>query len=1503
MSKDFQPFLQLHNHSFYSIRDGLASPEEYVEYCYNHKIPSCSITDHGNIGGLIRQYTKCEELGIKPIFGCEVYLNNYRNNQEYREDTKREEYKLFKKNNHLILLAKNFAGYKNLIKITSDAWINGFYYRPRTSMDFIESRKEGLICLTSCISGEVSSQLELGNYDKSKEILLGYKTIFGPDLYVELLLVETQLQITINNLLSKLAKECDIKTVITNDCHYLMKEDNTTHDILLMIRDNKTMKDLKDNPNGVWKFECKDLYYKDFSDMYKSFLTHKSEYFTESVFSNSYQNVHEIDNKIEKIKLDTRLKLPKIYDNSKEVLVDKINKGYKKRKIDKFSEEEQGIYKQRMSVEFDVITELGFTDYFLILEDILNWAKANDVFVGSSRGSAGGSLICYLLEITNLDPIKYGLLFERFLSKSRGAGDIPDIDSDFDAEDRDRVKEYIFEKFGKDKTCSIGTYGYMKTKSVMLDIGRVLNIDLAETMHLTKNVLTQDSDDMTIEQIEGNFDEVYRYWGKYPEAKRLFPKLRNKIKNMSKHAAGVIISDSELSENIALTTQNNNILSAWQEGSDYHELAKVGFIKFDILGLNNLTVIKKAMKFIKQRHNVDVVLDNMNYNDKDVYNSVKNGDMVGIFQFESGIAKELINLIKPESFNQLSACNALLRPGPIRMGMHKEFAERKNGKKIFTIPECLKDILEETFGIICYQEQFMLIAQKFGFSQIESNKFRKTLVKSGKSFEFEAKREQEAKSYHDKFIEGSKTFLNKDGAENLWNNIISFISYGFNKCIYKDSSIDYYCNLKENKITRISIEQLYNRFKRGTETYINSYVNGKFIPIKVKNVYETGIKKCYKLSCEGRRSIISSKDHKFLTHAGWKKLSELEIEEEIFLRSKRSDWGNIMVTPRIREIRRQTRIKTNKTLFMRNASGKQMTKTMAKRVQSGEASAHTKKMHKDGVITKEHVKDWTAAGKKQMQYLWIHNKEEMLKKCWEPWHKASIESGKRGSKGEKKLFEYLKELLPLGEWKRHQVYKIFGINRQIDIMSNKYNCYIEYDGKIHREMIYSQEHFESVKKADLEKNIFIINNKGGIMIRVEEHKPNDQLKVAKQIVNSINNNSLYKDKVNTFFNCEGCWSKIIEIKKYGKAQTYDIEVDNKEHNYVANGIVVHNSHSFGYSNLSFQEMWFKHYYFIEFITALIDSTPRAKEGRNTSSVLRDYVNYARRKGITVLSPDINKSNHNFTILDNKTIIWGFSHIKSLGNVTEKIVKNRPYISFEDFLKRAVIKDSGINKGKVESLIYSGAFDCFNKNRNELLRIYRQSRKEIFTSLTNNQIKEMEIDTISICLSQDILSKYDILFNRLHHLKTPSELLYREELSDDFYEEERSFTIMGKIDSIEKRKTKKMSDFFIVKIYDNYGSLVFFMWDEQIETFKHVINEGSKNEIIIVKLVPYKNAYIMNTEDVLLETAGKFVEDTGGFSKNSLDQDEIETIDYQDKKTISKNTENSYIKITEQGSLF
>lgn len=803
-------FVNLHVHNEFSIRDGIGTVEEHVLWALKHRQPAVSITNHGNVSVFFKQYEACRKASIKPIFGAELYIIPDRKalmpwigSAEDGAVDKRREYAGTR--SHILVLAKNYVGLKNLFRITSKAFIESFYKFPLVDFDLIAENKEGLIISTACAGGELNKLLAEDRIDEAKEYVEKYKKEFKDDFYIEMMSMDYELQWTLNKKLLQLANEKGVKTIITTDAHYLYPEDQKVHEAILLLQSKKSYKEedsdaeklneeetLESENEKLWEFTVKDLYLKTFDNIIedakrglwygKDILDYK-----ESVLE-TLKNTYELYTKIENFELDTKIKIPKLYENSEKVLMDKVAEGLKTRIFDKNKIVE---YKKRCRIEYDVIVKMGFSEYFLILEDLITWTKNKfgEYSVGAGRGSAAGSLINYLLGITDVDPIKHNLLFERFLDEGRK--DLPDVDIDFEPDVRDHAKNYLIEKYGADKVATIGNYHVAKVKSSIKDAARIYNVDFAEVNKVTNSLpyfLFIDGkkdtiDNLSYEQIIEKFPKVTEFFKKYPDVEKLFRRLRNSIKAIGRHAAGLVVSSVVLYDWIPLVRSKEHIVTANTEGGDYHELTNQGFVKFDILGLNNLAVVNEATKLVKQRYGRTIEWSTINKESQEAYALARKGDTLGIFQFESNLATRTTVDVQPNCFSDLSAINAIIRPGPLDMGMHKEFAKRKrNGNWKDQVHPSYEHILKSTYGVICFQEQFMQIFKEIGkFNPIEVNKSRKDLVKYERSTKYETARLKRVGGWKEKFVTNAKEVMPIDEAEKLWDLIKSFSRYGFNQ--------------------------------------------------------------------------------------------------------------------------------------------------------------------------------------------------------------------------------------------------------------------------------------------------------------------------------------------------------------------------------------------------------------------------------------------------------------------------------------------------------------------------------------------------------------------------------------------------------------------------------------------------------------------------------------------------------------------------------------------------
>jgi len=740
-------YVPLHLHSEYSLLDGAIKIPELIETAAKWRLPAVAVTDHGNLFGAVEFYKKASKAGIKAVIGAEVYLA-----PKSRFDKQKEE-SFF----HLVLLARDNAGYRNLVHLVSKAYTEGFYYKPRIDRELLEEHRAGLIALSACMKGEVAYYLSREAPDKARECALYYKETFGPEnFYIELQENGIPEQVLLNKKLLELARELDIKIVATNDCHYLKKEDAKAHDILICIQTGKTVKDA-----DRMRFQGDGLYFKSPEEMTRAF----------GDLPEAIRSTIEI---AERCNVDFKLgapHLPKFTPPDDlpagKYLEGLVMKGLKER----FGAGMPETYLRRIEHELSVIKRMGYESYFLIVWDFINYAKEKGIPVGPGRGSAAGSLVSYALRITEIDPIKYGLLFERFLNPERIS--MPDIDVDFCKDRRQEIIAYVAEKYGQDHVAQIITFGTLGAKAAIRDVGRALDIPYAEVDKIAK--LVPETPNITIKdalRAEPRLSALYEGEAGVKELIDIAQRLEGLARHASTHAAGVVIAPEPITEFAPLYKNPTDGTITTQ--FDMTAIDSLGLVKFDLLGLKTLTVLEKTVRFIKE-NGKDFSLAEMKVDDKKTYGLLSSGHSTGIFQLESGGMREILVKLGPERFEDLVALVALYRPGPLGSGMIDEFI---NGKKGLTpvkydLPE-LKEILSETYGVILYQEQVMEIAHRLaGFTLGQADILRKAM---GKKLPEEMEKQKEA------FIKGAKAHGIPEGkAKKLFDLMAKFAEYGFNK--------------------------------------------------------------------------------------------------------------------------------------------------------------------------------------------------------------------------------------------------------------------------------------------------------------------------------------------------------------------------------------------------------------------------------------------------------------------------------------------------------------------------------------------------------------------------------------------------------------------------------------------------------------------------------------------------------------------------------------------------
>ena len=767
-------YVPLHVHSEYSLLDGAIRINELIDFAKECGMPAVALTDHGVMYGDMELYTTAKEAGIKPILGCEFYVHDGDIEEHDKNDNPCY---------HLILLAKDKTGYANLIKLTSIAWCKGRYVKPRINHELIEKYHEGLICLSACLGGELLQELQKNHYDEALKIAKWYKEIFKEDYYIELQDHGLDEQKRTNPKLMQIAKELDIKMVITNDSHYLRKEDADMHDTLLCMQTNSD----KDDPDR-FSFPNNEFYLKTADQLRVSF-----KWMDDETFNQCMQNTIDI---AEKCHLMLNLgksplpeyKVPAGYD-TESYLQHLVYEGLKKRYGEVTKE-----LRERVDYELEVINQMGFAAYFLITWDFIHYAKTNGIPVGPGRGSAAGSVVAYSLEITDLDPIKHKLLFERFLNPERYT--MPDIDIDFCIERRGEVIDYVAKKYGEDRVCQIITFGTYAAKAAFKGVARILKIPFVESNRLAGLIDPAIELAMSIDDKAKTLGKAMQYDGS--ELKALYDKDEqimidpsiNKTVGMKKvidlaigieglknntgtHAAGVIIAPQPLDEILPIQPSKDGII---QTGYPPHDVTEVlCLLKMDFLGLRNLTTIYKTVDMIEKRQGIRLDINNIPLDDRPTYEMLMTGDTDGVFQLESQGMKNLVKKLKPDVFEDLGALVALFRPGPLDSGMADDFVERKHGRqKISYAHPLLEPVLKDTYGTIVYQEQIMQIFQVLAdYTLGQADMVRRMMGK---------KKIDEMEKQRAKFIERSAQHgMSAKDAENLFNQILAFASYCFNR--------------------------------------------------------------------------------------------------------------------------------------------------------------------------------------------------------------------------------------------------------------------------------------------------------------------------------------------------------------------------------------------------------------------------------------------------------------------------------------------------------------------------------------------------------------------------------------------------------------------------------------------------------------------------------------------------------------------------------------------------
>jgi len=751
-------FVHLHCHTEYSLLDGANKVDKLFERIKALKQPAVAMTDHGNMFGAVEFYREAMSHGIKPIIGCEIYVAPTSRFEKKGVDKGPKEY-----NNHLILLAMNKEGYRNLCKLVSLGYMEGFYYKPRIDKDLLRELNGGLIALSACLQGEVSQALNYGVYEKAKAAAETYATIFGDRYYIEIQDNKLAEQEKVNRQLVELAKELSIPVVATNDCHYGERADFHAHDVLLCVQTGKTVSD-----DNRLKIETDELYLKSADEMNQGF-----DYCPGAV-ERTLEIADRCNVDIEFGKYHFPNFTPPKEISLDDYLDELARQGLEQRLEGIIDAEVRKSYVERLEYELDVIKRMQFPGYFLVVADFINYAKENGIPVGPGRGSSAGSLVAYALKITDLDPIRHVLLFERFLNPERRS--MPDIDVDFCIRGRAQVIQYVKDKYGADRVAQIATFGTLKAKAAIRDVGRALGFSFAETDAIAKLIPApkQGFDYPLTEamKMEPRLGEMMK---NDPRIKTLMDhalRLEGLVRHASTHAAGVVLSNLPLVDHLPLfVDKEGGIVTQY----DMSCVEKIGLVKFDFLGLKTLTLIHDCLKLIEITRGETMDINRLPLDDKKTYRTLCNGNTTGVFQLESTGIREMTVKIRPNCFEDLVAILALYRPGPLDSGMAEEYIKRKHGKeKIKYLHPLLDTILKDTYGVIVYQEQVMQIAQVLGgYTMGDADILRRAMGK---------KDPQEMAAQRERFVDGARAKkIDEKKATEIFDQMETFARYGFNK--------------------------------------------------------------------------------------------------------------------------------------------------------------------------------------------------------------------------------------------------------------------------------------------------------------------------------------------------------------------------------------------------------------------------------------------------------------------------------------------------------------------------------------------------------------------------------------------------------------------------------------------------------------------------------------------------------------------------------------------------
>ncbi len=1340
-----RPFVHLHCHTHYSLLDGANRIPELVAHTKSLGMNALAITDHGNLYGAIEFYRECKSAGLNPVVGYEAYVSPGKR-------TERGERRRGDAGFHLTLLAKNRTGFRNLVKMASAAYLEGFHYVPRIDKELLEAHKEGLICLSGCASSEFSEFILKDQLDEAARLAEWFARLFGKDFYVEIQNNGLDIQKLCGEGATTIANRLGLPLVATCDAHYLMRDDAPAHDVLLCINTGKT----RDDANRI-RYGSDQFYIRAPEEMYQLFPGQEE----------AVKRSQEIANGVQ-IDLDFKARHFPVYTppqgkTPEQHLRELCYQGLKHRYGDNPSKQ----ILDRLEHELGIICRMGFASYFLIVSDFVRFAVENKIPC-SARGSACGALVSYVLRLSHVDPLEYDLLFERFLDPNRA--EAPDIDIDFCQERREEVIQYVKRKYGEGSVAQITTFGTLAARAALKDVGRALKLPLERVNQLTKMIPTQlgiTLDEALQQSVE--FRQAYETDPDVREVIDIARKLEGTNRNSGTHAAGVVIANGALTDYVPLQRATRKgeeggsksdevvITTQWVMG----DLEKVGLLKMDFLGLRTLTLLDNALKMIEKTRGIRIDLYKLPLDDPETYELLQRGDAKGVFQLESDGIRELLKRLKPDNIGDIIALMALFRPGPLDGGMVDSYVNCKHGREQPHYPHpVMKEVLAVTYGIMCFQEQVMQILNRLGGIEL-SSAYACIKAISKKKQELIDQRRVE-------FNKGAKERgLDDETAQEIFEKIVVFGGYGFNRCVGGETTL-----IDAVGGGRTTVEELFHNRR---PFFVHSLgEDGKLRPRAVTDIFSNGVKPVYEVRTRQGKRITATGNHPFLTLDGWKNLEDLQPGDRVAT-PRHLQTGSSDHWPRHELIALGWLISEGNTchpscLYFYNndpaviedivLASECFPNTVA-RIDTRRSVRHEVCLStgRNGTFVKGE-RPWNAGGPNGAKTL-----NAVPVRCGAfQWADRLGLLGKRATEKSVpgavyRLCDEDLELFLGRLWagdgfianynQRVPFYATsspalardvqflllrLGIISGIHVKQLKYRGGLRLGFTVHlmgegsaetflarvaphylgrdKATVELRRHLETTKRKCGSKDVI----PGSIRLRVDEERRKAgltwrQVEGQSGVSCRMLQGKLFAKKhgfrrstisrFGDFFNSDRLrsiassdvfWDEVVSITPAGNRETYDLTVD-VDHNFVADGIIVHNSHAAAYAQVGYQTAYLKTHFRPEFMAALLSSEI---EDGNKRDILVQHIDDSRRLGVEVLPPNINTSEPGFSVQEGK-IVFGLVAIKGVGRgAAEEIVRARteggPFRDIFDLCERIDLK--AVRKEALERLIKAGGAGLF-----------------------------------------------------------------------------------------------------------------------------------------------------------------------------------------------------------------